>query len=74
MPSVNTNQPASLGSGQVQCSHGTEFRVIEQRLDNLETRLTEMEERLKGNFETILSYLRNANKGRSAPELRNTTV
>lgn len=73
MPTVNTNHP-SLGSGQVQCSHGTEFRLIEQRLNNLETRLTAMEENLTGNFQTILSFLQNSKKGRSAPELRNTTV
>ena len=77
MPSINTTPPSlisQLNSAQVQCSHNTEFRMLEQRMENLETRLTTMEERISGNFETILSYLRSSKKGHSAPDLRTTNV
>ena len=77
MPSINTTPPSlisQLNSAQVQCSHNTEFRMLEQRMENLETRLTTMEERISGNFETILSYLRSSKKEHSAPDLRTTNV
>ena len=77
MPSINTTLPSlisQLNSAQVQCSNNTEFRILEQRMENLETRLTTMEERISGNFETILSYLRSSKKGHSAPDLRTTNV
>ena len=77
MPSINTTPPSlisQLNSAQVQGSHNTEFRMLEQRMENLETRLTTMEERISGNFETILSYLRSSKKGHSAPDLRTTNV
>ena len=77
MPSVNTTPPSlisQLNSTQVQCSHNTEFRMLELRIENLESRLTTMDERLTENFETILSYLRSLSKGCSAPELRTKNV
>ncbi|XP_068701371.1 potassium voltage-gated channel subfamily H member 6-like isoform X1 [Montipora foliosa] len=70
--SVNPANPTVASVAQVNCSHATEFVFIEKRLAQLETRLSAMEERLTGNFETILHYLRP--KGRSAPELRDTII
>ena len=77
MPSVNTAPPSlisQLNSAQVQCSHNTEFRMLELRIENLERRLTTMDERLTENFETIMNYLRSLSKGCSAPELRTKNV
>lgn len=77
MPSINNTLPSlqpHLNSAQVQYTHASDFRLIEQRLENLETRLTAMEGRLTENFETILSYLRSSSRGHSAPELRHTNV
>lgn len=76
MPSIHNTLP-SLNShitcAQVHCTHGTEMKVLEQRIDNIETRLVEMEERLTEKFETILCHLR-SKRGGSSPELRNTNV
>ena len=77
MSSVNTAPPSlipQLNSAQVHCSHNTEFRMLELRIENLESRLTTMDERLTENFETILNYLRSLSKGCSAPELRTKNV
>lgn len=77
MPSINTTPPSlisQLNSAEVQCSHNTEFRMLELRIENLESRLTTMDERLTENFETIMNYLRSLSKGCSAPELRTKNV
>lgn len=73
VPPVNSTNLTVASVAEESCSHTKEFAFIEKRLGNLETRLIAMEEKLTGNFETILSYLRSA-KGRSAPELRNTII
>ena len=77
MPAVNATPPpliSQLNSAQVQCSHNTEFRMLELRIENLESQLTTMDERLAENFGTILSYLRSLSRGCSAPELRTKHV
>lgn len=76
MPSIHSTLPSlqnQLTCDQVPCTNATELRVLEQRIDNIETRLVAMEERLTEKFETILLHLRRKDSG-SAPELRNTNV
>ncbi|XP_078369353.1 LOW QUALITY PROTEIN: voltage-gated inwardly rectifying potassium channel KCNH6-like [Oculina patagonica] len=76
MPSIHNTLPSlnsHLTCAQIHCNHGTEMKLLEQRIDNIETRLVEMEERLTEKFETILCHLR-SKRGGSSPELRNTNV
>ena len=76
MPSIHSTLPSlhtHLTCDQAPCTNGTELKVIEQRIDNIETRLVAMEKRLTEKFETILHHLRRKGSG-SAPELRNTNV
>lgn len=76
MPSIHSTLPSlhtHLTCDQGPCTNGTELKVLEKRLDNIEARLVAMEERLTEKFETILRHLRSKSSG-SAPELRNTNV
>ena len=73
-PRIHTLMPSIHSTlDQSPCTNRTELKVLEQRIDNIETRLVDMEKRLTEKFETILHHLRGKSSG-SAPELRNTNV
>ena len=76
MPSIHSTLPSlhtHLTCDPGPCTNRTELKVLEQRIDSIETRLVAMERRLTEKFDTILCHLRSKSSG-SAPELRNTNV